>query len=235
MTNIEKVVGTPDIAEANRSTLSPESINAAAERHYFELESQNKELRQQLRKYKEETSLLRADLEYSHVHIKSLEAHVKDLERRRSDAVTTLFRLRPQRQECTEAEVKEDYHLLKDSIERWVEQNCGDFLDNEHFGIEMIEKENPRSHGQVGDDEIIIKNFRSQSNRWNDAKDMVLIAVIMRYIFNTILRRSLPVGLSEVNCTFLQDIEKTMRNLELQRGKLRTTIVIENHLLKAFT
>jgi hypothetical protein len=234
MTNIAKVTGTPAVAEANRSALPPESNNAAAERYYFELDLHNKELRQQLRRYQEETSHLRAGLENSHVYIKGLEAQVKDLEQRRSEAVATLFRLRPQRQECTETEVKEDYHMLKDSIERWVEQNCEDFLDNEHFGFEMVGKENSISHGRVGDDEIIIKNFRSQSNRWNDAKDQVLIAIIMRYIFNMILSCSLPVGLSEVNRTFLQDIEKSMRNLEPQRGKFRITIVIENHLLKAF-
>jgi hypothetical protein len=158
-------------------------------------------------------SHLQEALRDSKAEITRLEARVEDLDRRREDAVATLFRLRPQRKECTETEVKEDYLLLKDSIENWVEKNCESFLDNEQLGCDRIGGDIPLGY------ECILNNFRSQPNRWDDAKDQVLVAVIMRYVFDNILCHSFPVWLHGDHKVLLHDIEKAIENLEPKRGQ----------------
>jgi len=127
----------------------------------------------------------------------------------------------PQRQQCTETEVKEDYELLKGSIQTWIDNNCQDFLNNEQLGYDLIGDETTRRHGQLQSHETVLQNFRRQSNRWDEAKDQLLIAIIMRYIFDRILSRPYPLGLSGEGQAVLDRIEKNMESLEPRRGKSR--------------
>lgn len=185
------------------------------------LKSQNIQLLQQISQNGQELSSLQAALRGSTAHIKNLEARAEDLERRREDAVSTLFRLRPQRQDCTETEIKEDYDLLKSSIEKWVDTNCEAFLDNEQLGFDKIWGNLPGDRGQLKGHEAILQNIRSQPDRWSDAKDQVLIFVIMHYISDNILRPSFPAWLPGDGLSLLQLIQQNLENLEPKRGKLQ--------------
>jgi hypothetical protein len=193
--------------------------NHSVREHVRDLESQNTQLYHQLNFCQQELSGFQGALQDSQVQIKNLEARAEDLELRRQSAVSTLFRLKPQRQDCTETEIKDDYQSLKDSIEKWVNTNCEAFLDNEQLSYDRIEGNISGDRDRVKDYEIILHNFRSQSDRWNDAKDQVLISIIMRRVFYYILRPSFPAWLSKENVSLLHEIEKNLENLEPKRGK----------------
>jgi hypothetical protein len=134
------------------------------------------------------------------------------------DAEATLLRLRPQRQQCTETEVKEDYELLKASIQTWVDNNCESFLDNEQLGCDLIGDETS-GHNQLYSYKIVLQNFHQEPSRWDDAKDQLLISIIMRYVVEKILSRPYPLGLFRDGRSLLSDIEKSMESLEPRRGK----------------
>jgi hypothetical protein len=181
--------------------------------------SENEILHQRLINYQRELSHFKERARMLQASARDLEAQKKGLVERCEDAESTLLRLRPQRQQCTETEVKEDYELLKASIRRWVNNNCEAFLDNEQLDCGMIGDDTSRRHGQLQGHEIILQNFRQQSNRWDDAKDQLLIAIITRYIFDRILSRPYPLGLSGEGQALLDKIEKNMESLEPRRGK----------------
>lgn len=187
--------------------------------HIRELESQHEQLLQQLIHKQEEVSSLQGALRKSRARTGALEAQMEDLERHREDAVSTLFRLRPQRQECPETEIRQDYDSLKASIESWIEKNCEAFLDNERLGLDIIGEEDPNGSGSLSGHEIILNNFRSRPDLINNAKDQVLIAVIMRYVCDKILNQNYPVWLHKDQKVLFYDIENSMKELEPRKGK----------------
>jgi len=148
----------------------PADVRLTMQVHIRELESQHEQLLQLLAHKQEEVSSLQEALWKSHARIDALETQMEDLDRRRVDAVSTLFRLRPQRQECPETEIRQDYDLLKASIESWVEENCEAFLENERLGFDMIGEENHNISETFHYYEFILNNFRSYPNSFKDAK-----------------------------------------------------------------
>jgi hypothetical protein len=181
--------------------------------------SQNAVLHQQLKIHHQTISHLQETARITQSRAKDLELQNQALVERCEDAESILFRLRPQREQCTETEVKGDYESLKVSVMAWVNKNCEAFLDNEQLGCDMIGDDASKMHGQVSDYDIILQKFRSQSNRWEDAKYELLIAIIMQYVFERILSRSYPLGLLQEEEALLNKIEKSMESLKPRRGK----------------
>jgi hypothetical protein len=90
----------------------------------------------------------------------------------------------------------------------------------------MIGEENTNSSGSLHCYEIILSNFRSHNNCFNDAKDQVLIAVIMRYICDRILNCRYSVWLAKDHKDLLYDIEESTKELEPKKGKSQHLVVM---------
>jgi hypothetical protein len=178
-------------------------------------------LRQQLENCQQKLSHYQETARISQNRVKMLETEKQVFMERCKDAESTLLRLRPQRQQCTETEVRDDYELLKASIQTWVDNHCTDFLDDEQLGCDMIGDDTPKRHNQVQSHEIVLRHFHSEPNRWDDAKDQLLIAIIMRYVVDKIISRPYPLGLSQEDQALLAKIEDSLNNLEPRRGKSR--------------
>jgi hypothetical protein len=151
------------------------------------------------------------------------ETHVRiqELERRLEESVSTLFRLRPQRLQCTETEVKDDYHTLTRSIKIWVESNCEDFLDDDDLGFEFFQqdRQNGSSRSQAFD--YLLGELSQRPRSWNKFKDSILAALIIRCLLDLVLRSQFPVWLQDIHKEFLHELEDSMKTLEPERGRFR--------------
>ena len=178
------------------------------------LQSENVSLHHLLKQYEKEFTHARSVQENSN-------ARIHDLEQRLEESVSTLFRLRPQRLQCTETEVKDDYHSLTQSIKTWVEANCGDFLDDNDLGFEVFQQERPGGSNCSQAFHILLDKVSQQPGRWNEIKDNILAALIMRYLVDLVLRSQFPVWLQDGHWDFLHDLENSMDTLEPKRGKFK--------------
>lgn len=153
------------------------------EQHYANIDSQNKELRDHL------TSL--------QAKLAEAEARGAGLQQRLEEASNTIFRLRPQRQECTESEIEEGYRKLTMLVKNWIAVNCESFPGDELRRLDTT------------------GNYKFGP----EAEELVLVALVMRYLFTRILNQSFSVLLGDYERDFLTTIQNSMENMELQKGK----------------
>lgn len=200
--------------DAPASTLAQHSMEqyTSVEQRYANIDSQNKEFRDHLKKNQAALTSLQAKLAEA-------EAHGASLQQRLEEASNTIFRLRPQRQECTESEIEEDYRELIFLVKNWISVNCESFLDDDLRGFDTIGSYGLGTAAYLGTFEAIMLQFHSESSRWIEAKEHVLVAVVMRYLFTQILNQSFSVLLSDGERDFLTTIQNSMENMELQKGK----------------
>jgi hypothetical protein len=55
--------------------------------------------------------------------------------------------------------------------------------------------------------------------RWIEAKEHVLVAVVMRYLYERILDQPFSVLLNPEECNFLADVQAGMEDTRLQQGE----------------
>ena len=182
------------------------------EQRHASIDSQNKELRDHIKKNQAALTSLQAKLAEA-------EARGAGLQQRLEEASNTIFRLRPQRQECTESEIEEDYRKLIMLVKNWISVNCEPFLDDDLCGFDTIGSYRLSPAAHLGTFEAIMLQFHSESSRWIEAKEHVLVAVVMRYLFTQILNQSFSVLLGDDERDFLATIQNSMENMELQKGK----------------
>jgi hypothetical protein len=188
---------------------------ANTEHHYTTIVSQNGEFQNQLKKNQAALSSLQAKLAESESRRAELQQHLEE-------ASNTIFRLRPQRQEYTESEIEEDYRKLTKVIRNWINMNCESFIDDDLRGFDTISsyRLGPGAHPEIY--EAIIYRFQLEPNLWTEAKEHVLVAVVMRYIFDRILHKPFSVLLGYDEQDFLTAIQNSMGNMEPQKGELMT-------------
>jgi hypothetical protein len=183
------------------------------EEQYANTEQHYTEFKNQLKKNQTALTSLRAKLAESESRRAELQQHLEE-------ASNTIFRLRPQRQEYTESEIDEDYRKLTKVIQNWISMNCESFIDDDLRGFDTIGsyRLGPSAHPETF--EAIIYRFQSKPNCWTDAKEYVLEAVVMRYIFDRILQKPFSVLLGDSEQHFLAAIQNSMGNMEPQKGGL---------------
>lgn len=186
------------------------------EQNYMEIDSQNKELRNQMKKNQAALTALQARLAKS-------ETRGADLQQRLEEASNTIFQLRPQRQEYTESEIEEDYRKLVIFVKDWVNVNCESFLDDDDRGFDMIRNHKNGRAAHPEPWEIIMLQFQSEPRRWIEAKEHILVAVVMRYLFDQILNQSFSAIISDGGRNFLATIQNSMENMEPQKGEFLTS------------
>ena len=175
--------------------------------NYTKIESENKQLREALAEYK-------VALSSAEKSLKESKSHGIQLHERLEEATTTLFRLRPQRQEHTEGEIQGEFHTLSESIKNWIERNCAGFLEDDEYGFETTLN---RCRGTPGM-ETIVESFQLRPNDLTDLKEHVLAAILMRYLFDKILSHPWPIVLGREIESFLKDIYKSMERVDSPKG-----------------
>jgi hypothetical protein len=179
------------------------SLSHPANEHYAIIESENKQLRKELAECKTSCSAYEVSLAESKAWY--------------ADAVATLFRLRPQREECTETEIEENFDALLHSIQSWVERNCSDFLDNDHQGFEIMLNRGIGGNPRV---ETILKRFQLNTKDLVEFKDRILEAIVMRHLFDGILNQSWPILLKEGEEDLLTRIYESLATTDPPKGNL---------------
>jgi hypothetical protein len=184
------------------------------EQYCRNIESQNRELQEYIKKCQAALTCYKSKLAESG-------ACAAGLQQRLEEASNTIFRLRPQRQECTESEIEEDYRKLIKLVKNWVSVNCESFVDDDLRGFDTIGsgRSGPAAHLETC--EAIISQFQSESSRWIEAKEHVIAAVVMRYLFDRVLNQSFSVLLDDQEQHFLATIQSSMENMEVQKGELQ--------------
>ncbi|PMD42776.1 hypothetical protein L207DRAFT_632502 [Hyaloscypha variabilis F] len=124
------------------------------------------------------------------------EAQRANFQQRLEEASNTIFRLLPQRQEYTESEIEEDYERLVKVVKNWVNINCESFVDDDTYGFDALGRRRPPPGDHLEVFEEVILRFRSQPMRWIEAKEHVLVAVVMRYLYERILNQLFSVLLN---------------------------------------
>lgn len=178
--------------------------------HYARIESENKQLREQLAGYKTAYSGSQRKLD-------ELKADKAKLHERLEETKATLFRIRPQRPEHTESEMQEYFYKLSESIKNWIETNCDGFLEDDDHGFEIMS--NRSINGNSGVDSILMR-FQGKTQDVIDVKEHVLAAILMRYLFDEILNRPLSILLKEEEEGFLNSIYENMATMEPPKGNL---------------
>jgi hypothetical protein len=182
-------------------------------REHLNIELQNKELRNQMKKNQEHLEGLQSKLKESEVARANLQQLFEE-------ASETIFRLRPQRQECTESEIEDDYGKLIKSVQNWVDVNCGIFLDDGSRGFWEIGKQESEPGAEPQPFEKIISDIQSEAGHWVEAKGYMLEAVVMRYLIDRILHKPFSILLPDSQRDFLVAVEKSMGKMEPQKGEL---------------
>lgn len=173
----------------------------------------NKELRNQLERGQAALTSLQDQLAESEARGAVLQQHLEE-------ASNTIFRLRPQRQECTESEIEEDYRKLISLVKNWVNANCESFLDDDLIGFDAIRSRRIGADAHPETFEAITLQFQSKFNHWIEAKEHVLVAAVMRYLFDRILDQCFSVLLRSEERDFLVTIQNSMENMDLQKDLL---------------
>ena len=98
--------------------------------------------------------------------------------------------------------------------------NCESFIDDDLRGFDTIGscRLGPGAHLEIF--EAIIYRFQWEPNRWTEAKEHVLVAMVMRYILDRILHKPFSVLLGDGEQNFLAAIQNSMGNMEPQKGEL---------------
>jgi hypothetical protein len=182
------------------------------EQHYMHLKSQHGQALHHIQKEKQTMNSLKVSLEES-------ESQRANFQQRLEEASNTIFRLRPQRQEYTESEIEEDYERLVKVIKNWVNINCESFVDDDVQGFDAVGRCKPPSGDHLEAFEEVILRFQTQSMRWSDAKEHVLVAVIMRYLYERILNQPFSILLHPEERNFLANIQVGMEDTRLQKGE----------------
>ncbi len=91
--------------------------------------------------------------------------------------------------------------------------SCEAFLDDQDRGLDTIGSYTLGPAAHLG-------TFYSKSSSWI-AKEHVLVAVVMQYLFTQILNQSFSVLLGDDERHFLATIQNSMENMELQKGNSR--------------
>lgn len=149
------------------------------------------------------------------------EAQRDNLQQRLEEASNTILRLRPPRQEYTESEIEEDYERLIKAIKNWVNVNCEAFLDDDLRGYGALLRHRPHQSNYLEPFEEIIARFHSKFSQWTEPKEHVLVAVVMRYVYERILTQGFSVLLTPEERSTLSSIEKGLEDPRLQKGKRR--------------
>ena len=149
------------------------------------------------------------------------EAQREILQQRLEEASNTILRLRPPRQEYTESEIEEDYERLIKAIKNWVSVNCEAFLDDDPHGYGALLRHSPHQSNYLEPFEEIIAKFHSKFSQWAEPKEHVLVAVVMRYVYEWILTQDFSVLLTPEERSNLASIEKGLKDPRLQKGKRR--------------
>lgn len=206
---------------SNRAQHPPEQPTSARE-HFMNFEIQNKELRNQIKKNQEHLERLQSKLKES-------EMATVNLQQLFEEASETIFRLRPQRQECTESEIEEDYGKLIKSVQNWIDVNCGIFLDDDDRGFGEIGEQEFEPGAEPQPFERIISDFQSEAGNWMEAKEYILEAVVMRYLIDQVLNKPFSILLADSQLDFLVAVEKSMRTMEPKKGELPVETKIHLH------
>jgi hypothetical protein len=175
------------------------------EQHCQHLESERKELLRLVDSLK--------------VNLGESEAQRESLQQRLEEASNTIFRHRPPREEYTEDEIEEDYERLIKAIKNWVSVNCEAFLDDDLHGYGALLRHRPQQSDHLEPYEGIIANFHSQFSQWTEPKEHVLVAVVMRYVYERILTQGFSVLLTPDERSTLASIEKGLHDPRLEKGK----------------
>ncbi|KAH8807945.1 hypothetical protein F5884DRAFT_349945 [Xylogone sp. PMI_703] len=186
---------------------------AKLEQKYRHLQSQHEQTLHCIQKEKRTIESLKITLQKS-------EAERADIQQRLEEASNTIFRLRPQRQEYTESEIEEDYERLVKGVKNWVSINCESFVEDDLLGFDALghRKLPPGDHFEASEE--IILQFQSQSMRWIDAKEHILVAVVMRYLYQQILNQHFSILLYPEERDFLANIQAGMGNTRLRKDLL---------------
>ncbi|KAH6671164.1 hypothetical protein B0J14DRAFT_656150 [Halenospora varia] len=186
---------------------------ANLEQHYRLLKSQHEQALHHIQKETQTMNSLKVSLEES-------EAQRANFQQRLEEASNTIFRLLPQRQEYTESEIEEDYERLVKVVKNWVSINCESFVDDDVQGFDALGRCRlpPGDHLEAFED--VILRFQSQSIRWIDAKEHVLVAAVMRYLYERILNQPFSILLLPEERNFLANIQIGMEDTRLQNDLL---------------
>lgn len=178
--------------------------------YYARIESENKQLREQMAGYKSAYSS-------SQRKLAELKAHSAELHERLEETKATIFRIRPQRPEHTETKIQKDFYKLSESIKNWIETNCDGFLENNNYGFEIMLDRSINGNSGV---ETILKRFQRKAQDIINVKEHVLAAILMRYLFDGILSRPLSILLMEEEEGLLNGIYENMATMNPPKGNL---------------
>ena len=176
------------------------------------LNSQHEQALSHIQKEKETMNSLKVSLEKS-------EAQRANFQQRLEEASNIIFRLRPQRQEYTESEIEEDYERLVKVVKNWVSINCESFVDDDVHGFDALGRRRPPPGDHLEAFEEVVLRFQSQPMRWIDAKEHVLVAAVMRYLYERILNQPFSILLQPEERNFLTNIQIGMEDTRLQKGE----------------
>ena len=174
--------------------------------------AENKELRRHVANHKIATVSLQNTLAES----KADRAQLKQL---LEESKATIFHLRPRGKEHTESEIEGDYRSLLESIKSWIETNCGEFLDDEVHGFEIMETDNKTKNANPEPFEIILARFQTKSQYDFMLKEHILAAVVMRYLFDRVLNQHWPLTLREEDQKLLDAVYNRMTKMDPPKGK----------------
>ena len=144
-------------------------------------------------------------------------AHQSELQLHLDQANRILLQLRPQREECTESEIEEDYRKLIFKIEDWISNSFTSFLDDHDRGLDELCHGEPRTCPESFS--TIPWRFLSRPDRWIEAKEHVLIATVVGYVVEEILNQPFSVLLRHGERDLLVSIETAMARTQPKRGK----------------
>ena len=107
-------------------------------------------------------------------------------------------------------EIRVGYYDLIEGIDEWVEEYCEEFLANANLKYEQWQ-DTWKFHGLSEGLELVLSNYYKQLGAWPGAKQHILNALIIRYLFDYILNGYFPSWLSYKNQNLLHTIEENMQ------------------------
>ncbi|KAG9233805.1 hypothetical protein BJ875DRAFT_441871 [Amylocarpus encephaloides] len=147
-----------------------------------------------------------------------LRDQVLELRKNLDDAQNFIFSLQPRSQILTETEAAEDFSSLCDSIEELVERKLGDALDDE-----ILIKKGKQRQILLEPCNILfslIPTPGKESFNCPGTDEYNISAAIVRLLYIEIFDREFYCAFGSAEMSFMQSVERSMRNLEPQRDHI---------------